>query len=51
MKLLCPCCHSDNIIRDAYAGWNGEQWIVRAVFDEMKCDDCGASFYEAEESK
>lgn len=49
MKLLCPCCHSDNIIRDAAARWNPEtnEWELASVQDDMTCDDCGASFYEA----
>ena len=51
MKLLCPHCHSDNIIRDASARWNGEEWELSGVYDVMTCDDCCAEFYEANEIK
>jgi|688.fasta_scaffold594706_2 hypothetical protein len=53
MKLLCPYCHSDNIARAAAARWNPEtkDWELSCVHDDMTCDDCGESFYEAEEGK
>jgi hypothetical protein len=51
MKLLCPCCHSDNIIRDAAARWNTEKddWELSFLYDGMTCDDCNASFSVANE--
>lgn len=49
MKLLCPHCNSENISRDASAKWNGEEWGLSCVYDDMTCDDCGKDFYEANE--
>jgi predicted RNA-binding Zn-ribbon protein involved in translation (DUF1610 family) len=51
MKLLCPYCGSENIVRDAYAEWDSEanEWVLRSVYDDMSCDDCGKEFKEATE--
>lgn len=53
MRLICPYCHSDNIARDAAARWNPEtkDWELSCVHDDITCDDCGESFYEAEEAQ
>jgi predicted RNA-binding Zn-ribbon protein involved in translation (DUF1610 family) len=48
-KLLCPHCGSDNIIRDACAKWDGAQWVLLSVYDNMTCNDCEREFYEAKE--
>lgn len=47
IRLLCPHCKSENIVRDACATWNGTEWVMAGVYDDMTCQDCGAEFYEA----
>ena len=39
----CPYCGSANVVRDAAAEWSDEenQWVLRVVYDEGSCDDCG----------
>ena len=39
----CPMCKGKRVVRDAWAGWNGDsrEWELSAVFDAMFCDDCG----------
>jgi hypothetical protein len=43
---VCGCCGSDNVSKDAFVDWNitNQEWdLVRAVYDEATCHDCGDS--------
>lgn len=53
IKMLCPCCGSDNIVRDAYASWDIETqaWVLLATYDDMKCESCGSDINEATEEE
>jgi len=41
----CPSCKSRDVVRDAWAKWNGltREWVLKAIFDEHVCDACGES--------
>jgi len=45
IKLKCPKCGGDNILADAYAGWNEDtqEWELHSTYDDRTCDDCGES--------
>ena len=40
----CAACGSDDIVADAWAGWDVDQacWVLDAVFDHTVCGACGA---------
>lgn len=42
MKLVCPICGSDDLVRDAAARFNPEtaQWELSDVYDDVTCDQC-----------
>ncbi len=42
---VCPLCQGRHVVRDAWAEWNGatREWILKTVFDEFVCDQCGQS--------
>jgi predicted RNA-binding Zn-ribbon protein involved in translation (DUF1610 family) len=48
IKLLCPHCGSDDIIRDAWTRWNGHRWVLEGIYDDMTCNTCAAEFEKAE---
>lgn len=39
----CGNCGSKKVVRDAWAEWNiaSGDWILKAVFDEFACEQCG----------
>lgn len=43
VKVICPKCGSDEIHKDAAAGWNDElqQWELVSVHDCETCAVCG----------
>jgi ribosomal protein L37AE/L43A len=50
MKLLCPKCKSESIVRDASAAWNADEstWELVGLCDNFTCDDCNESFVTPE---
>lgn len=44
--ICCPYCTSQNIRRDAWAGWDvkSQTWILHTTFDDMFCEECGDTF-------
>ena len=49
---VCGRCGSDNVSKDAFVDWNvtKQEWnIVRAVYDEATCHDCGDSTHLVEQ--
>jgi len=40
---VCGHCGAKNVVRDAWAEWNGPTWgwALKTVFDEFACDQCG----------
>ena len=51
MKIVCPRCKSENIVRDACATWNGTEWVLAGLYDNITCQDCNAEFYEGEKAE
>lgn len=51
VKLLCPHCGSDDIVRDSSSEWDTtlQEWVTRAVYDHMACETCEREFKEADE--
>ena len=51
IKILCGTCGGDNVMRDAYAEWDvgAQDWILKNVFDQGYCDDCGGEASLTEE--
>ena len=43
IRIVCPECGSDNIVKDASARWNVETgaWELSTTYDATTCDDCG----------
>lgn len=43
MKIICPECGGENIVKDATAAWNEDlrQWELAGVNDHETCNDCG----------
>lgn len=41
----CPYCGSDDVAGDAAARWNGTDWEVSNVFDDVTCQVCSREFY------
>lgn len=48
VKYICRFCHSENILKDAYAQWDtkAQQWVLHCVYDYTICDECGAESCE-----
>ena len=42
--MRCRRCHSQNVMRDAWAVWNAatQEWELGPIFDHSACNDCGA---------
>lgn len=42
VQVVCGCCRSVNVMRDAWAEWNVEvqKWDLGNVFDNGFCNDC-----------
>lgn len=40
MKKVCKHCGSENVVKDAWASWDGEQWVLEDFFDDEFCKDC-----------
>ena len=51
MKIVCPYCKSENIVRDACATWNGTEWVLAGLYDDITCQDCDAEFYGTEKAE
>jgi transposase-like protein len=52
IKLVCPYCGSDDIVRDGPLYWNiaKQEWASNdSVYDDMVCNDCDEEFEEADE--
>lgn len=47
--LICPYCHSHDIVVDACASWNtkAQEWQLASTHDVMSCEKCGQEFREA----
>lgn len=43
INVVCPCCGSKNILKDAYATWNtdAQDWELHSTYDDIVCEDCG----------
>ena len=39
-KRVCNTCHSEDIVFDAWAEWDGEKYVLSDVFDEVFCRQC-----------
>lgn len=52
MKTIhCKTCHSENVVADAWAAWDGKEWgLLHEVFAHRYCEDCegDCSVYEKE---
>jgi predicted RNA-binding Zn-ribbon protein involved in translation (DUF1610 family) len=48
VKMLCPSCGADDVLRDAFAFWDEEtqKWELSDVYDNYACNTCGAEFRE-----
>ncbi len=44
---VCPQCQGRSVVRDAWAEWSvaAQDWILKTVFDEFVCDQCGDSIH------
>lgn len=53
VKLFCPYCGSDDIVRDGPHCWNvdKQEWVSYGTYDDMTCEDCGEEFGEAGEEE
>lgn len=42
ITIVCKDCGSDDVSRDAWAGWDLERqdWVLQAVFDAGFCQRC-----------
>lgn len=51
VRLCCPECGGEDIVRDATARWChiSQEWELSGVQDTMTCQECDAEFYEAAE--
>jgi hypothetical protein len=38
----CKRCNSTEVRSDAWAEWDGEQWVLNSVFDNEWCLECDA---------
>jgi len=50
--ITCNRCGGSDILKDAYAEWDGEAWVLHSVYDSTTCDTCGVetSVTEIEET-
>ena len=39
--MTCNHCGGTDILKDAYAEWDGEKWVLHSVYDHTICDTCG----------
>lgn len=53
VKLLCPSCGADAVMRDAFATWDedAQEWELHSVYDTFACNSCGAEFKEPTEEE
>ncbi|MEE9427995.1 MAG: DUF3768 domain-containing protein [Paracoccaceae bacterium] len=44
---VCPQCQGQSVVRDAWAEWSmaKRDWMLKTVFDEFVCDQCGDSIH------
>ena len=40
-KLSCSHCGGSRLLKDAYAEWDGEVWVLHSIYDHIICDTCG----------
>lgn len=42
LRMLCTTCGSENVYRDAWAGWDQDRqkWVLANVFDAAFCPEC-----------
>ncbi|MGK2742033.1 hypothetical protein ACSHT0_14155 [Tepidicaulis sp. LMO-SS28] len=43
VTMICGCCGSKNVRRDAFAEWSEEYqcWELAELYDDSHCHDCG----------
>jgi len=41
-EYVCSNCGSDRVVADAWAEWDGSEWVVESIFDEQQCNACDA---------
>ena len=53
IKYTCPECHSEEVLRDAFAEWNSDkqEWVLHDIYDDYCCNTCGLSFAEPKEEE
>lgn len=39
--VTCNHCGGSDVLRDAYAEWDGEKWVLHSVYDNFTCETCG----------
>ena len=52
VKLVCPYCGSESLVRDGPLYWDSEEqeWVSSGtVYDDITCNDCGEEFKAAAE--
>jgi predicted RNA-binding Zn-ribbon protein involved in translation (DUF1610 family) len=40
-RMVCPHCGSAEVQRDASAEWNGTDWVLCGLQDDISCENCG----------
>lgn len=45
VEMFCTRCGSTEVVRDAWAEWNKQRqdWVLKTIFDNSRCDACGAA--------
>ena len=40
-KMICNYCGGTDVLKDAYAEWDGHCWVLHSVYDSTTCETCG----------
>jgi rRNA maturation endonuclease Nob1 len=39
--MICNYCGGTDVLKDAYAEWDGHCWVLHSVYDSTTCETCG----------
>jgi hypothetical protein len=40
-NMTCDCCGGTDVVKDAFAEWDGYRWVLHSVYDSATCQTCG----------
>ena len=42
-RYICDKCECNTMVRDAWVEWSGGEWVIKVVYEESFCTNCGTS--------